>query len=87
MQFAFVRYTMLGNELSRHIRQKVGAIKHLPLRNQADAAKNRALLVMHAGFESCYVCIKMNTDAPWRQTTGSSYADNTGIALDEGQLV
>ena len=87
MQFAFVCHTMLGNELSRHIRQKVGAIKHLPLRNQADAAKNRALLVMHAGFEPCCVCIKMNTDAPWRQTTGSSDADNTGIALDEGQLV
>ena len=87
MQFAFVRHTMLSNQLSRHIGQKVGAIKHLPLRNQADAAKYRALLVVHAGFEPCSVCIKMNTDATWRQTARCSNADNTGIALDEGQLV
>ncbi len=50
MQLAFIRHTMLGDEFSRHVRQKIGAIKHFPLRNQADAAKNRTLFVVHAGF-------------------------------------
>ena len=42
---------------------------------------------MHTGFETCGVCIKMNADASWGQTTGSSNTNDTGIALNEGQLV
>ena len=84
MQLAFVGHTMLGYQLSRHIGQKVRPIKHFTLRNQADAAKNRALFVMDAGFEAGSIRIEMDADTTWRQAARCTDADNAGIAFDEG---
>ena len=87
MQLAFIGHTMLGNQLSGHIGQKVGAVKHLALWNEADTAKNRTLFVMYASFEAGRIGVKMDADASWGQATRRTDADNACIAFDKGYFV
>ena len=87
MQFAFICHAMLGNQLSGHIWQKVGAVEHLALRNQANTAKNRALLVVNAGFEARRIGVEVDADPTRCQTARCANAYDTGIPFDERQLI
>jgi len=86
VQLTLVGHALLRNQFARHVGQEVRAIQNLVFRNQADAAKNGALLVAYTGREALFIHIKVNVDASWGQAFVGPDAHHARITFDEGQL-
>ncbi len=86
VKFSLGGHTLLGDNFSEHVGQKVGAVDPAIFGNQVHASENKANAVHHAVIHLFAVEVHLYTDAPRRQALGCAHRDHTLRALDQGEL-